>query len=87
MQNLVVNILGFPHHGKNIGGMVGSVGISFSIAVGVVHPVQDGVSAWAKERRTLGYISKGKKEFFPKFIHHKHAMGGITMQKEGLRKE
>jgi len=43
VQNRVVNVLGVPHHGKNIFEKMGRMRISFRVAVFMMHTVHDGI--------------------------------------------
>ena len=58
--------------------------ILFRIAVCMVHPVQDGISAWVEETAALGDKGEAIEELFPEFIHLKHLMRCIAMQEESL---
>jgi hypothetical protein len=53
----------------------------------MVHAVQYRIGSGTKIRGTLCNVGKGKKEFLPEFIHYKHAVRGVTMQEECLRKK
>ncbi len=57
------------------------------IAVGVVHTVEYGICARRKVRRTLADPGKYVKKSLPVFVHQKHLMGGVSVEKETLTKE
>ena len=56
------------------------------IAVRMMHPVKDRIGAGIEKGRTLRNEGEEVEEPLPKFIHPKHFMGSIAMQKERLRK-
>ena len=58
--------------------------IFFRIAVGVVHPVEDGVGAGVEKRGALGNEGKRVEEFLPELIHLKHLVGRIAVQEKCL---
>ena len=58
--------------------------IFFGIAVGVVHPVEDGVGAGVEKRGTLGNKGKSVEKSLPEFVHLEHLVGRIAMQEECL---
>ena len=58
--------------------------ILFGIAIGVVHAMQDGVSAGIEKGGALCYKGKCVEKSFPEFIHLKHLMGRIAVQEECL---
>jgi hypothetical protein len=62
------------------------VGIFFGVAIGVMHPVEDGIGPGIEKGRTLGDKGERVKEVFPKFVHPKHLVRSIAVQKERLRK-
>lgn len=61
--------------------------ILLCIAVSMVHPVHDGISPWIQERRPLCKETEKVEESFCAFAHCEHLMAGITVHKEGLRKQ
>ena len=64
---------------------MGGMGVFLRVAIGMVHPVQNGISTGIQKRRALGNKSETIKESLPKLIHFKHLMRGIPVQEKGLR--
>ena len=58
--------------------------ILLRVAVRVVHPVEDGIAPGIQEGAALDDEGESIKEFLPEFIHLKHLMRGIAVQKESL---
>lgn len=52
----------------------------------MVHPVHDGVCSWHQVGRTLRYICQEMKNPFPKPVHRKHFVRGITVMEKCLEK-
>jgi hypothetical protein len=46
----------------------------------MVHTMQDGISPWRQERRTLTSIRKQVEEFLPELVHREHLMRRIAVQ-------
>lgn len=61
--------------------------VFFGITVFVMHAVKNRICARIQKRRALCDKSKEVKEPFPWFIHGKHFMGAITVQKKSLTKK
>ena len=85
-QIIHVDILCLHGHGPDVLEEMRRMRILFGIAVGVMHPVEDGVGAGVEKRRTLGNKGKCVEESLPELIHLKHLMGRIAVQEECLRK-
>ncbi len=66
---------------------MGRMWVFISVAVRMVHSVQNGITSGAKVRRTLAYECENIKEFFPEPVHDEHFVGCISMQKECLAKQ
>lgn len=62
------------------------MGVFFSVAIRVMHAMQDRVCPGVEEGRALGDKSETVKEPFPEFIHSEHLMRSIAMQEESLGK-
>lgn len=62
------------------------MGILFGIAVRMMHSVKDRIGAGIEKRRALRDKGEEVEEPLPKFIHPKHLMGSIAVQKKRLRK-
>jgi hypothetical protein len=60
--------------------------ILFRVAIGVMHPVKNGIGPWVKEGGALGKKGKSVKKSLPELIHSKHLMRSIPMQEKSLRK-
>ena len=60
--------------------------IFFRVAIGVVHPVENGIGSWIKKGRALGKEGKAVEKPLPELIHSEHLMRSIPMQEESLRK-
>lgn len=67
--------------------MMGTVGIFWRVAVGVVHPVEDGISPWGKVGASLTNPSENIEELFPELIHFEHLVGSVAVQKEALAEQ
>ena len=63
------------------------MGVLFGIAIGVVHPVKNGIGPGVQKGRPLRDEGKGVKEFLPELIHLKHLMRGVAVQEESLREK
>ena len=61
--------------------------IFLRIAVGVVHPVHNGVSAGVEKRRSLSNKREQVKKAVPKTVHGEHLVRCIAVQEEYLTKE
>ena len=81
---VIINVSSFPHHRKQVFGMVRTVGILGRVAIGVVHPVEYGISPGREIRTALTNPGKDIEEPFPKFIHFEHLMGSVAVQEEAL---
>jgi hypothetical protein len=62
------------------------MGILFGVAVRMMHPVKDRIGTRIEKGRALRKEGEKVEEPLPKFIHPKHLMGSIAVQKERLRK-
>src|SRR5690606_29558794 len=60
--------------------------ILLSIAVGMVHAMQDGVRARMQEARPLSHVCQEVKETLPSTAHLEHAMSTVSVQKKCLAK-
>ena len=74
-------------HLKYIFKKMGRVRIFFGIAVGMVLAVHQGIGAWVKKRGAFEKVCHEIKNAFPKLVGGEHAVRGITMLKEGLKKQ
>ena len=66
---------------------MGAMGILGRIAIGVVHPVQNGISPGRQVGTSLAYPGEDIKKPFPYLAHDKHLMGGITVEEKALTKQ
>ena len=88
IQEIVhIDILRLHGHAPDVLEEMRGMGILFRVAVGVMHPVQDGISPGVQKGRALGQKGQAIKEPFPEFIHLKHLMRGIAVQEERLREQ
>ena len=67
--------------------MVGAVGVFRRVAIGMVHPMKDGIGPGRQIRASLANPGEDIKEPFPEFTHFEHLMGGVAVQKEALAKQ
>jgi len=67
-----VDILCLYGHGPHVLEEMGGMGVFFGIAIGVVHPVEDGVGAWVEKGGALRDKGERVEESFPEFIHLEH---------------
>ena len=77
-------IFGFPHHREEIFGMMRTVGILRSIRVGMVHAVQNRIGSRREVRTPLPDPREKVKKLFPVFVHHKHLVSCVAVQKKAL---
>ena len=83
-QIIHIDILCLHGHGPDVLEEMRGMRIFLGIAVSVVHPVQDGVSAGVEKRRALRNKGKRVEKFLPEFIHLKHLVGRIAVQEKCL---
>ena len=86
-QVIEIDVLGLYHQAPDVLDEMRRVGVLFGIAVGMVHPVQDGIGARVKERRSLRNEGETIKKAFPALGHFEHLMGSVSVKEEGLRKK
>ena len=58
-----------------------------SVRIGMMHSVKDCVGSWRKVRAPLPHPREEEKELFPILAHHKHLVGGVSVQEEALAKQ
>ena len=64
--------------------MVWAMRILWSIRIGMVHAVQDGVSSRGEVRTSLPQPSEKVEKLFPVLVHHKHLVRCVAMKKKAL---
>lgn len=67
--------------------MMGTVGIFRRVTVGMVHPVEDGISPRREIGTALANPGEDIEEPFPKFIHLEHLMGCVPVQEKALAEQ
>ena len=67
--------------------MVWAMRILWSIRIGMVHAVQDGVSSRGEVRTPLPDPREKVKKLFPVLVHHKHLVRCIAVKKKALAKQ
>lgn len=60
------------------------MGVLFRVAVGMVHPVKNGICPWIQKGGALRNEGEAIEEFFPKLVHFEHLMRSIAVQEKGL---
>ncbi len=61
--------------------------ILWSIRIGMVHAVQNGVSSWGEVGTPLPDPSEKIEKLFPVLVHHEHLVGCIAVKKKALAEE
>jgi len=85
MQQVVhVYVLGLHRHGPNIFKKVGGMGILLGIAIGMMHPVKDGIGPGIQKGGALRNKGEAVKESLPKLVHFEHLMRSIAVQEKRL---
>ena len=84
LEIIQVDIFGLHHEAPDVLYKMGGVGVFFRVAVGVMHPVKDGIGAGVEERGALGEEREEVKELFPELIHLKHLVRSVAVQEERL---
>lgn len=67
--------------------MMGAMRVFWSVGVGVVHSVENRIGSRRQIGTALPDPSEKIKEPFPESVHHKHLMGGISVEKKTLAKQ
>jgi hypothetical protein len=80
----LVDVGRFQHHGARVLEEARGMRISLRVAVGMVHPVKDGVAARHEVRRSLDQERRHVEELLPTLAHREHPMGCVPMVVEGL---